>query len=114
MKINRKVLADSFMREWETTVLPSDFPDELNTICDLLDFEIKYADDISCLNKNQQEIINKRGDEGLFLTKADLQQQEEIHDAEEELYAALETLKNANVSEEDIKEIFHKFIQENL
>ena len=114
MKINRNALADSFMREWEVTVLPADFPDELNTICELLDREIKYADDISCLTKDQQEIINKTGDEGLFLTKKDLEQQKEIHDAEEELYCALETLKNANVSEEEIQEIFHKFIQENL
>lgn len=114
MKIDVQALCKAFFREWEVSTLPADFPDELNIIIKMVDYWLSSTEDYSKMSFGEKEILTEAEANLIFLNKHDEVQQKILHDAREELYVALENLRNKDVPEEEIKNLFNEFITDEL
>ena len=112
MKINVDALAKAFFREWETTVLPADFPDELNIIIKLVDYWLSNTPDYQSLNQFEKQQITEEEARTIFLDKHDENQLRILHDAEEDLYVLKEELQKKDVPAEEIRKIFQTVMED--
>lgn len=111
MKIDTQALCKAFKREWEVDTLPADFPDELNIIIKMVDYWLSSTEDYSKMSIGEKEILTEAEANSIFLSKQAEEKQQILHKAEEELYFVKENmLMDKGISEEEIKELFTKFV----
>lgn len=112
MKINVDALAKAFFREWETTVLPADFPDELNIIIKVVEHFTAQYEDYDDLPLGLKQKLSQESLETIFLNKHDENQLRILHDAEEDLYVLKEELQKKDVPAEEIRKIFKTVMED--
>lgn len=112
MKINNDALAKALYREWEVTVLPADFPDELSIILCLAEAFIESAEKIEDLPKRFQSTINGLKLKDLFITKEDEKRNKILFNAQEELYAIREKLLDQDFNNDQINNIFKNVMED--
>lgn len=109
MKINNDALAKAL---WETTVLPADFPDELNIIIKVVEHFITQYDDYDDLPLGLKQKLSQKSSETIFLNKHDENQLRILHDAEEDLYVLKEELQKKDVPAKEIRKIFKTVMED--
>ena len=112
MKINNDALAKAFYREWEVSVLPADFPDELSMVLCLAEAFIESAEKIDDLPQKFQSTIKELEVKDLFITKHDEEQEKKLLDAQEELYAIKQKLLDSDFNNDQINNIFKNVMED--
>ena len=110
MKLNFDAIADAFEREWDVSTKPADFPQELNTVLNMVAWHIADMDSLDDLPIEEKEWANTTPN--IFITKEQEKREKYLHGAQEDLYVIKEKLQDKGYTAEQIQSIFKTVMED--